>query len=535
MVPPPEAAEDADAGVSFVHLSGPRRGDVDRLRELPAIIGSAAEAAVAVPGAEPRHAQVLRRGGQVLLVDHDSARGTFLAGEQVREALLREGDVVELGIGGPQIRLRLADGVRAASTLAPALPPAPPRRMSETMAVRVAQRTSATFRRLLVLIVAVAAAAFAWSYHQSRKLQAELDGLRQAIARAEEERRSFASRVDAERQRAIAERGLLQQQIEEYRRQEASLRGQLADAAGGEVDSLRDELHETRTRIQTLESERAAGENIIRLYGGGVALLQGSYAFYDGSNQPLRIARDESGRTARNEDGSPVLEVDAEGPVHSVEFYGTGFLVDRRGRLLTNRHLAEPWWNDDDAQALERRGFKPRMLYARAFFPGQRDPFAVQMERRADDVDLAVLRVDLKGKRVPVLPLERSKEGTIAGQPVVVVGYPAGLEALLAKTDSSIVKSILEKHGTSAEKVTEALGQRNLIRPSTTQGHIGDVTRTDIVFDAPTTQGGSGGPVFNKRGQVVAVEYAVLQKFGGNSFGVPIHYAVKLLDASSSR
>ena len=50
------------------------------------------------------------------------------------------------------------------------------------------------------------------------------------------------------------------------------------------------------------------------------------------------------------------------------------------------------------------------------------------------------------------------------------------------------------------------------------------------VFDAPTTQGGSGGPIFNKNGQVIAVEYAVLPKFGGNSFGVPVTYALELLD-----
>ena len=33
------------------------------------------------------------------------------------------------------------------------------------------------------------------------------------------------------------------------------------------------------------------------------------------------------------------------------------------------------------------------------------------------------------------------------------------------------------------------------------------VTKTDIVFDAPTTQGGSGGPVLNKNGRVIAVAH----------------------------
>jgi S1-C subfamily serine protease len=77
--------------------------------------------------------------------------------------------------------------------------------------------------------------------------------------------------------------------------------------------------------------------------------------------------------------------------------------------------------------------------------------------------------------------------------------------------------------------VTDALSRKGLIRPSTTQGHIGDITASDIVFDAPSAQGGSGGPVFNKHGQVIAVEYAVLPKFGGNSFGVPIAFALELM------
>jgi serine protease Do len=124
--------------------------------------------------------------------------------------------------------------------------------------------------------------------------------------------------------------------------------------------------------------------------------------------------------------------------------------------------------------------------------------------------------------------MDPSRRAAVPGRPVVVVGYPTGLEAILAKADAAVVRQILEGT-TNPERVTEALSRRGLIRPSTTQGHIGDVTRTDIVFDAPTTEGGSGGPVFNKEGSVIAVEYAVLQRFGGNAFGVPIHFATELL------
>ena len=111
---------------------------------------------------------------------------------------------------------------------------------------------------------------------------------------------------------------------------------------------------------------------------------------------------------------------------------------------------------------------------------------------------------------------------------MVVLGYPTGVEALLAKADGSVVRQILLESVRQA--VTESLGKAGLIRPSATQGHIGDVTRTDVVFDAPTTQGGSGGPVLNRSGQVIAVEYAVLTSFVGSSFGVPIGHALELLE-----
>jgi S1-C subfamily serine protease len=111
-----------------------------------------------------------------------------------------------------------------------------------------------------------------------------------------------------------------------------------------------------------------------------------------------------------------------------------------------------------------------------------------------------------------------------------VVGYPTGLEAILAKAEGDVVRQILNAQGVSNERVTEALSRRGLIRPSTTQGHIGDVTNTDIVFDAATTQGGSGGPVFNKLGRVIAVEYATLPAFTGNSYGVPVRYVLELME-----
>jgi S1-C subfamily serine protease len=389
------------------------------------------------------------------------------------------------------------------------------------------RRRRRTDRVLGIGLVAIVAAAAGW--YESSRLQREVAGLRRSVRAVEQERRGLPSRPDAAPPGGEAEREALAARVEVLRHQERE--ASRADAHSAEADALRAELESTRTRLEALESERSAGQRVIQEYGAGVCLIQASYAFYDEDGRPLRVRSDSDDHEAGE---APAMAAsDAPGPIHTVDYYGTGFLVDREGRILTNRHVAEPWWNDETAERLAAAGYRPRFVTFRAFFPREEEPFELVAERRSDSMDLAVLRVDLRGRNVPVLPLDRSGQGAIAGQPMMVMGYPTGLEAILAKAESQVVKQILETQGPSSERVTEALSRQGLIRPTTTQGHIGDVTRTDIVFDAATTQGGSGGPIFNKQGRVIAVEYALLTKFGGNSFAIPISYAIELLPPSS--
>jgi S1-C subfamily serine protease len=258
-------------------------------------------------------------------------------------------------------------------------------------------------------------------------------------------------------------------------------------------------------------------------------MIQGAYVFQDAGGRPLRLRLGSDGAPARDADGNALLGPDGAGPVREVEYLGTGFLVDRSGLVLTNRHVAEPWWNDDEARGLAEQGFKPRLTALRAFFPKQKESFALTPGALAARADIAVLRCDLRGLRLPALPLDRSGRGAVPGQPVVLVGFPAGIEAMLAKADPGVGRAVLESAGTSVARISEALAERGLVRPSTTQGHIADVTETDVVFDAPTTHGGSGGPLLNRNGVVIGVSYAVLAHFGGNSFAVPIRHALPLV------
>jgi serine protease Do len=500
----------------LVPLSG---GGPVALTRLPAAIGSGEDADVVIPGAAPRHAVLFTRFGEVVLLDSGSPAGTLVSGRRVEEVILHAGDVIRFGAGGPEVRFERELDLPASAVVAP---------VSHTMMMRVVGQTRRSLLQALAAVVAVAAVLLAWSLWQNRGLQREVAGLRDAVRRGDDERAAFERRVAEERARAEGQRTEREQRIADDRAREEALRASIATGDADEVKALRTELGATTERIAILESERAAGERIISTYGNGVCLIQGLYGFADAAGRPLRHAEAEE-----DEETAGAPSADGKGGPYTVEYYGTGFLVEAGGLVLTNRHVAEPWWNDTTAQALEAKGFQPRFLRLRAFFPHHGEAFPMTAERISDAADLALLRVALGRRDIPVLPLETQRARAVPGQPVIVVGYPTGLEAILAKAESGVVKSILESQGTDSDRVTDALAEKGLIRPSTTQGHIGDITPTDIVFDASSAQGGSGGPVFNKHGQVIAVEYAVLPKFGGNSFGVPIAYALDLLRAKA--
>jgi S1-C subfamily serine protease len=366
-------------------------------------------------------------------------------------------------------------------------------------------------------------------------LRGELGRLQATLASAESARADFEKSVELERRRGELRRRSLEARVQAAQRREQELRVRVARKAGDqELRALREELLQLRGRLHAIEGASEAGERIIRDYGGGVCLIQGAYAYYDEQGRPLRYKVDEDGEKIREADGSVAVDVEGDGPIHSVDAIGTGFLAEKGGLVVTNRHVVEPWWKNDTAATLAKGGYKPRLLVLRAFFPRVEQPLKLEVERVSSVVDLAVVRVELGGRRIPALPLDASSRGAVPGQPVVVVGYPTGLEAILAKAETSVVQQILSSQGGNTERVTEALSRRGLIRPSTTQGHIGDVTSTDIVFDAATTQGGSGGPVFNKQGRVIAIEYATLPAFSGNSYGLPARYALELLEAPRS-
>jgi hypothetical protein len=213
-----------------------------------------------------------------------------------------------------------------------------------------------------------------------------------------------------------------------------------------------------------------------------------------------------------------------EWPVHSplrklerhTRVSGTGFLI-ANDLVASNRHVLEPWFEDPDDEDEIRDGATPRLEKMLAFFPGLPDPVPLSEIRVSADQDLAVARVSrpLPDKIEPLVLANRQSE---PGDAVIVIGYPLGVSTMLAKSPAPLYKRLASSKDTI--HVANELAAHALIRPSATCGHLSDIVNEKLIYDAPTAQGGSGGPVFNSQGEVVAVNAAYIDGFSGGTIGI---------------
>ena len=308
------------------------------------------------------------------------------------------------------------------------------------------------------------------------------------------------------------------------------LKQKLLKAQNNEVSGLRQQLDQTTDRLHRMEAESAAAEGVIRSYAPSVCLLHVSVAFVDrASRRSLRYgAIGQDGEPLKDSDGKIVYTLEGQAPEVRADFFGTGFIVGD-GKILTNHHVAQPWWNNDELAGVTSQGLQSVIGSMTAYFPELAKGIPVEVLQTSDEADLALLQGNLSGLKRPVFALDSRKEAAVSGQSLLSLGYATGLSAILARTSQDAVEDIVKVSHGDPKEVIEELAKRRLIRPLVTQGHIGDVLTDRIVYDAQTTSGGSGGPLINREGRVIGVTFAVVRGFGGSNFGVPIRYAQSLL------
>ncbi len=382
----------------------------------------------------------------------------------------------------------------------------------------------------LSTLTVLAAVFIVVSTHGSRKatlqLRAEIARLNTGmqpqedlLLRAEQARNS----IGANSRSASSVRDSLKAQSED-------LRKRVTASDGEEAVAQKQQLQDTQNRLSQLEKEGRVAETIVQKYGPSVCLLHIVVGFVDKeSGQPLQVAVDANGKPLVDEKGMAQLGVGGRGPRLQIDAFGTGFLVKPDGTILTNHHVVEPWWHEDKLKQLLDHGADPRVLSYEAYFPGKSAAIRAKLARISSEADVATLKLETPPpSHAELLELDARSEASVTGEPVVLMGYPTGVEGILARANSDVAQKIASG-AQDASQVMSRIASQRLIRPTTTQGHIGDVLKDKIVYDAATTSGGSGGPLFNRDGKVIGINFAVLKDFGGSNLAVPVRYATDLL------
>ena len=275
-------------------------------------------------------------------------------------------------------------------------------------------------------------------------------------------------------------------------------------AQGAQPDELHKQVTQLTQQVAQLEKQQAMPALVLNRYRNSIGYIYGVYQVGFPHQPPTIRAR----------------------------VSGTGFLVGD-GLLATNRHVAEPWYGDTEAEALVDRGATAMLESLVVFFPGSPTPLGLTPGTVSSTGDLAVLRIENKNavRGIAVLPL--SKTLPTPGELVTVIGYPMGIAGMVAKSPSGIYQRMAYRHNdiTAASE----LAALSLIRPSTTCGHLGDVVGDKLIYDAPTAHGGSGGPVFNSNAEVIGVNSAYIDGFSGGTLGVSADSLRPLIEAAENK
>lgn len=510
------------AACVFEHLTGPSRGHITMLGRPDLFVAIGPDRFLQI-GDDPESA------GDTVPVAHLwldegkyilSATGTqpvWVNGTKTERARLSHGDIVEFGELGPISRFRMLDGEHPLRHSVDELlgdSIAYMRASRRPFGPRIGWATSDFVRRLLwettlFFRIAVMAALLGLGYvayqqyRTSQQLQesltretARLEGVASALARAREE----------------------------------ALRP-------GDLKALRDELSQRVTsnveRLEMLEERSGAVGRVIAASSSSVVFLQSAYGLrHVESGEMLRHVVGPDGIPLMSPTGQPLLAITGTGPVAEVQTTGTGFLLRAPRVLVTNRHVARPWEANSAPEVLQAQGLEPVMLRAIGYFPASAEAVDVATASASETADLAILEARNIPADIPGLPL--AEADPMPGEVVIVMGYPAGLRSMLAQTGPAFVAMLEEERDTNFWSVAERLAAAGIISPLSSRGIVGKVGAEAIVYDAETTHGGSGGPVLNDRGEVVAINAAILPEFGGSNLGVPAGKLRALLEAAGN-
>ena len=162
---------------------------------------------------------------------------------------------------------------------------------------------------------------------------------------------------------------------------------------------------------------------------------------------------------------------------------GSGFIINSSGQIVTNSHVVDG--ADRVTVTLkDGRTFNGKVL-------GE-DPVT----------DVAIIKID--ANNLPTLSVGNS-DALQPGQAVIAIGNPLGL-------NNTVTSGIISATGRSSSDI----------------GASSDKRVDYIQTDAAINPGNSGGPLLNARGQVIAMNTAIIRGAQGLGFAIPINTVQKI-------
>jgi DNA-binding response OmpR family regulator len=210
--------------------------------------------------------------------------------------------------------------------------------------------------------------------------------------------------AEAAKAREELQQSDITEQKQQLQKQTDDLRQKLSAADDSEVSGLRKRLEEATSRLKRVETESDAAEGVIRADAPSVCLLHVSVSFLDqSSRRPLRYgAINPDGQPLKDSDGNVVYSLEGRAPEVREDYFGTGFIVGKN-EILTNHHVAQPWWKNEELSAATQQGLQPSIAEMTAYFPEASVGIPLTISQISNEADLAVLHGDISTLKRPIL------------------------------------------------------------------------------------------------------------------------------------